>query len=139
LLLPGVFAGQDMFEIAENYAGRVLLSYSSMPSDHSETAVHAFEKLHADHEFGYQHSTAQISAFAAAQVMVEGLKRAGTNLSRERLVRELEGLTDFHAGLVPPITYSATRRIGALGGYVVQLDLKNKSFGVASKWIELQP
>ena len=71
--------------------------------------------------------------------MVEGLKRAGKNLSREKLVRELEGLTDFHASLVPPITYSATRRIGALGGYVVQLDLKNKSFGVASKWIELRP
>jgi ABC-type branched-subunit amino acid transport system substrate-binding protein len=139
LFLPGVFAGQDMFEIPESYAGQVLLGYSSMPSDHTENGIRAFEKLHADHGFGYQHSTAQISAFAAAQVMVEGLKRAGRDLSRDRLVRELEGLSDFHAGLVPPVSYNATRRIGALGGYVVQLDLKNKSFGQASKWIELQP
>jgi ABC-type branched-subunit amino acid transport system substrate-binding protein len=139
LLLPGVFAAQDMFEVPQDYAGRVLLGYSSMPVDHTAAAVQAFEKLHADHGFDYRHSTAQISAFAAAQVMVEGLKRAGRDLSRERLVRELEGLTEFQAGLMPPVSYNATRRIGALGGYVVKLDLRNRSFGEPSKWIALQP
>jgi len=139
LLLPGVFAAQGMFEVSQEYAGRVLLGYSSMPVDHTAAAVRAFEKLHTDHGFDYRHSTAQISAFAAAQVMVEGLKRAGRDLSRERLVRELEGLTEFQAGLMPPVSYNATRRIGALGGYVVKLDLANRSFGEPSKWIALQP
>ena len=139
LLLPGVFAGQGMFEIAEDYAGQVLLGYSSMPVDHTAAGVREFEKLHADHGFDYRHSTAQISAFVAAKVMVEGLKRAGRDLSRERLVRELEGLTEFQAGLMPPVSYNATRRIGALGGYVVKLDIANKGFDQPSKWIAIQP
>ena len=139
LLLPGVFAGQGMFEIPEDYAGQVLLGYSSMPVDHTAAGVREFEKLHAEHGFDYRHSTAQISAFVAAKVMVEGLKRAGRDLSRERLVRELEGLTDFQAGLMPPVSYNATRRIGALGGYVVRLDIGNKGFDEPSKWIAIQP
>ena len=139
LLLPGVFASKGMFEVPADYAGQVLLGYSSMPADHTEKGVREFEKLHLDHGFDYRHSTAQISAFVAAKVLVEGLKRAGRDLSRERLVRELEGLSDFQPGLMPPVSYNATRRIGALGGYVVALDLEKKGFGQASKWIELQP
>jgi len=139
LLLPGVFAGQGMFEIPADYAGQVLLGYSSMPVDHTAAGVREFEKLHADHGLDYRHSVAQISAFVAAKVMVEGLKRAGRDLSRERLVEELEGFTDFQAGLMPPVSYNATRRIGALGGYVVALDLENNGFGQPSKWIALQP
>jgi len=139
LLLPGVFASKGMFDIPAGYEGRILLGYSSMPSDHTAKGVSEFERLHADHGLDYRHSTAQISAFVAAKVLVEGLKRAGRDLSRERLVSELEGLADFQPGLMPPISYNATRRIGALGGYVVALDLQLKGFADASKWIELQP
>ena len=139
LLLPGVFASKGMFDIPAGYAGRILLGYSSMPSDHTAKGVREFERLHVDYGLDYRHSTAQISAFVAAKVFVEGLKRAGRDLSRERLVSELEGLADFQPGLMPPISYNATRRIGALGGYVVALDLQLKGFADVSKWIELQP
>jgi len=137
LLLPGVFASKGMFEIPDNYEGRVFLGYSSMPVDHTARGVSEFEKLHAEHGIDYRNSAAQISAFVAATVLVEGLKRSGRGLSRERLVSELESLADFRPGLMPPISYNATRRIGALGGYVVVLDLEKKGFGAASKWIEL--
>jgi len=139
LMLPGVFASQGMFDIPASYEGRVFLAYSSMPADHTAKGVSEFEKLHADHGIDYSHSTAQISAFVAAKILVEGLKRAGRDLSRDRLVDELEGLADFQPGLMPPISYNATRRMGALGGYVVALDLQLREFGTASKWIELQP
>jgi ABC-type branched-subunit amino acid transport system substrate-binding protein len=139
LMLPGVFASKGMFDIPVTFEGRVFLGYSSMPSDHTAKGVSEFEKLHADYDIDYRHSAAQISAFVAARILVEGLKRAGRDLSRDRLVNELEGLADFQPGLMPPISYNATRRIGALGGYVVALDLEKKQFGQASKWIELQP
>ena len=138
LLLPGVFAGKSMLEISEQFAGRVFVAYSSMPSDHTARGVQQFEKLHSDHGIDYQHSTAQISAYVAAEVLVEGLKRAGKALSREKLLTALESLADFQPGLMPPISYNRSRRIGAFGGYVVILDLQNKSFGEASNWISLQ-
>jgi ABC-type branched-subunit amino acid transport system substrate-binding protein len=138
LLLPGVFAGQRMFEITEQFAGRVFIAYSSMPSDHTARGVQQFEKLHSDYSIGYQHSAAQISAYVAAEVLVESLKRAGKALSREKLLVALESLADFQPGLMPPISYNRSRRIGAFGGYVVMLDLQNHKFGEASNWISLQ-
>lgn len=136
LLLPGVFAGKLMFDVAPSF--RLFLGYSSLPSDHTQAGVQKFEALHDKHAFGYEHSTAQISAYVAALVLVEGLKRAGKDLSREKLLTALEGLADFQPGLMPPISYSRRRRIGALGGYVVELNLEQKKFGIASNWISLQ-
>jgi ABC-type branched-subunit amino acid transport system substrate-binding protein len=138
LLLPGVFAGQEMFNISEQFAGRVFVAYSSMPADHTASGVQAFEKLHSEHDFDYQHSTAQISAYVAAEVLVESLKRAGRALSREKLLTALESLADFQPGLMPPISFNRSRRIGAFGGYVVMLDLQNKNFMQASNWVSLQ-
>jgi ABC-type branched-subunit amino acid transport system substrate-binding protein len=136
LLLPGVYAGKAMFEIDPRF--RLFLGYSSLPSDHTPQGVRNFEALHNEHEFGYQHSSAQISSYVAAMVLVEGLKRAGRDLSREKLITALEGLADFQPGLMPPISYNRRRRIGALGGYVMELDLEQKKFGAASNWVSLQ-
>ena len=139
LLMPGVFAGAEMFDVPKDYPGRVLVAYSSMPVDHTKSGIREFEQLHETHDLDYRHSVVQISAFVAAKVMVEGLKRAGRELSRESFVRSLEGLTDFQPGLMPPMSFNATRRVGALGGYVVGLDLDERRFGAESKWIALQP
>ena len=139
ILMPGVFASKGMFDMPAGFGGRLFLGYSSMPTDHTARGVREFEKLHQDYAIDYRHSAAQISAFVAAEILVEGLKRAGRDLNRERLVNEIEGLSGFQAGLMPPISYNATRRIGALGGYVVALDLQQKKFAETSKWIELQP
>jgi ABC-type branched-subunit amino acid transport system substrate-binding protein len=139
LLLPGVFAGKSMFEIAPEFRGRILVGYSSLPSDHTPQGVKDFEALHKEHGIDYQHSTAQISAYVAAMVLVEGLKRGGRELSREKLLTALESLADYQPGLMPPISYNRSRRIGALGGYVMELDLEQKAFGAASNWVALQP
>jgi hypothetical protein len=100
--------------------------------------VELFEKLHEDHGLDYRHSTQQISAYVAAMVLAEGIKRAGRELTREKLVLELEQLADFQPGLMPPISYTHSRRIGALGAYVLELNIEQESFGAAGKWIELQ-
>jgi len=139
LLFPGVFARKPMFEIPASFEDRVFVGYSSLPSDHTVDGVNGFESLHDQHELDYRHSAAQISAYVAAMIMLEGLKRAGKDLSRDKLVSELEGLSDFQPGLMPAISYNTTRRIGALGGYVVVLNLQQDTFGKTSKWIALQP
>jgi len=138
LMFPGVFAGQDLFEVDSGFSGDVLIGYSSIPADHTPEGVAAFETLHAKHGFGYEYSTAQISMFVAAQVFAEGLKRAGRSLSREKLLLALEGLADFQPGLLPPISYNRSRRIGAFGGYIMTLDLETKQLKQAGNWISLQ-
>jgi hypothetical protein len=137
LLLPGVYASGGLFEIPVSFEGRIFVGYSTLPVDHTPRGVEQFEKLHEDHRIDYRHSTQQISAYVAAMVLAEGIKRSGRELSREKLVVALEHLSDFQPGLMPTLSYAPSRRIGALGGYVVELDLKEKKFGTASKWIQL--
>lgn len=139
LLLPGIYASSGLFGFPAAFEGQVFVSYSTLPTDHTPRGVKKFEQLHEDHDIGYQHSAQQITAYVAAMVIAEGIKRAGRELSREKLVLELERLADFQPGLMPPISFGNSRRIGAFGGYVVELDLAKKKFGTASKWIELQP
>ncbi len=137
VFVPASLASRTMFEIPASFAGKVFLAYPSVPGDHTPKGIEEFERFHAAHEIDYRHSAAQISAYTATMILVEGLKRAGRDLSRERLVQELEGLTDFRSGLMPPISYNQTRRVGALGGYVLVLDPENRKLSPTGKWIAL--
>jgi ABC-type branched-subunit amino acid transport system substrate-binding protein len=138
LLLPGLFASADMFALGDAYGGRLLVGYPSIPADHTPAGVREFETLHADYAFGYEHSAAQISAFVAAKVLAEGLKRAGRGLSREKLMDALEGLSEFRPGLMPALSYGRRNRIGANGGYVLEADLGQQKFVGAGDWISLR-
>ena len=69
------------------------------------------------YELPTEHLLAQVAAYASLKTLAEGLKRSGQHLSRERLIHSLEGLYRFNTGLMPPITYTLNRRIGALGAH----------------------
>ena len=43
------------------------------------------------------------------------MRRAGRDLSREKLVDQLETLRGFATGYAPPVTYASGRRLGARG------------------------
>jgi len=137
LLTPGVLAARTMFDIPGGFAGKAFVAYPSVPEDHSPEGVAEFESLHERHGLGYEYSNAQLSAYGAAVVLLEGLKRSGRLLTRDRFVASLEGLNDFHTGLTPPISYNPTRRIGALGGYVLALDPGARRLSRTGSWIDV--
>jgi hypothetical protein len=47
--------------------------------------------------------------FVNAMVLVEGLQRAGRDLTREKLVTAIEGFKDLDLGIGMKATYSASR------------------------------
>ena len=85
-----------------------------------------------------EHLTAQLSALAAAEILIEGLKRSGRDVTRERLVEQLETLRSFETGYAPPVTYTAGRRLGARGAYIVRIDLKERRLITAGGWVEVE-
>jgi ABC-type branched-subunit amino acid transport system substrate-binding protein len=68
-----------------------------------------------------EHAAAQWTALAAAEVLIEALKRAGRDLGREDLVDQLESLQGFATGYAPPVTFGPARRLGARGAYVARV------------------
>jgi len=68
-------------------------------------------------------------AWVNANILAEGVKRAGHDLTRESLVDALETLKDFQTGgLTPPITYTKTSRKGTSYARLARADLKMRTF-----------
>lgn len=122
LFMPGVLLGNDIYKIPATFKGRVWLSFPSLPVDRKEWGVNEFMAMSTRQKLEITNPTAQLAAYASAKILVEGLRRAGRALSRERLLEALEGLFEFDSGLTPLVTYNKNRRSGAMGAHVVEVD-----------------
>ncbi len=137
-LMPGALVGNSVFEIPEAYLKRIYVSFPVMPSDHSKQGVAQFENLHSTYKLDYSNSGVQVSAMNAANVMVEALKRTGSELSREKLMDTLQSMNDFEPGLISSVSYNTRRRIGAWGSHIVQVDLVRKRLDPNTTWVTLE-
>jgi ABC-type branched-subunit amino acid transport system substrate-binding protein len=137
---PTIFlsgGGTKIFWAPEGFDGKLFLSFPTSPADQTADGEKEFRALAEKYRLPSKHLAAQISAYTAAKVLIEGLRRAGKDLSREKLIQALEGLHEYSTGLTPAISYGPNRRIGAMGAYVVGIDLKQKQFVPASAWINV--
>ncbi|HJQ31075.1 MAG TPA: ABC transporter substrate-binding protein, partial [Pyrinomonadaceae bacterium] len=137
VLLLGVLAGRELASsVPAGFAGKVFLAFPSIPSDLTPEGRAELTALAEKYKFPASHVAAQLSALAAAKVLVEGLQRGGKDLSREKLVTALEGLYDFETGVTPRLTFGPNRRVGAAGAYVVTLDAERKTFVPTGEWVK---
>jgi Periplasmic binding protein len=117
VLLPGVLPGEDLFTLVPAPLGdRLLVSLPVPPS---------------------RAAPAQTAALAAAEVLIEGLRRAGREVSRESLIATLEKLYQFDAGLGAAVTFGPNRRLGARGAFVAGVDFPHRALVGTASWIEL--
>jgi ABC-type branched-subunit amino acid transport system substrate-binding protein len=139
---PTVFlsgaGGAGVFDAPAGFEGKIFLSFPTSPADQSEEGLREFRALAEKYNLPQHHLAAQIAAYSAAKILVEALKRSGKDVSREKLINSLEGLYEYQTGLTPAITYGPNRRVGAMGAYVVAVDLKAKRLAEASGWIKIK-
>lgn len=133
----GSLAGKDISEtVPEKMKDKIFLAFPTVPSDIADSGAAEYKALLERYKIKSSvHAAARISALAAAKTMVEALKLAGKDLSRERLIATLEGLYEFETGLTPKITFGPNRRIGSLGAYIVTIDPAAKRFPASVEWI----
>jgi ABC-type branched-subunit amino acid transport system substrate-binding protein len=132
---PGPLAGEDVLGIAAAFDDRVFLSFPTLPSDLEPEAVGEYNALAAKHRLGQTQPARSLATLASAKVLIEGLRRSGQQLGREKFITTMAAMYGFQTGLTPPISFGANKRIGALGAYVVKLDLKNKTFIPVESWV----
>jgi ABC-type branched-subunit amino acid transport system substrate-binding protein len=135
LLLQSGGVASGIFDAPAGFEGKIFFTAPTAPADLSGDGLKEFQALAAKYKLPQKHLAAQATALSSAKVLVEALKRVGKDLSREKLIQTLEGFYEFSTGLTPPLTYGPNRRIGALGAYVVGVDLKEKKFTLASGWV----
>lgn len=137
LMLPGSLASEAVLRAAEDLGDRVYLAFPTLPSDQGGSGLQSFRELQEKHGLQRRHLAAQTSAYVAAEVLVEALKRAGRDVSRESLLQTLERLVDFQTGMTRPVTYGPLRRVGLYGAHIVGVDPATRSFKPTGVWVTL--
>jgi ABC-type branched-subunit amino acid transport system substrate-binding protein len=133
--LLGAMTGSDILNAPAGFKDKIFLAFPTVPTDITGEGERNFRALAQKYQLPPGHVAAQLSAFAAAQLLVEALKRAGQDLSREKLITSLEGLYEYNTGLTPPLTYGPNRRVGALGAHIVTVDVEKKQYAATGAWV----
>jgi len=76
----------------------------------------------AAHHLPAKHRAVMAATIAAGRLLVEGLRSAGRDLSRARLVEALETIRQLDTGTAPPLSYSPNRRVGIHGAAILAFD-----------------
>jgi ABC-type branched-subunit amino acid transport system substrate-binding protein/cytochrome c553 len=135
----------EMAEIAGGVAAaarvgdRLFVSLPVLPLEWMPEAAGSYRKLAAGSRLPTHDVTAQRTALAAVEVLIEVFKRSGREVSREQLVAALEKLYRFDAGLGTPVTFGPNRRIGMRGAFVAAVDLARHTLAPPVSWIEIGP
>ncbi|MFN2144014.1 MAG: ABC transporter substrate-binding protein [Anaerolineales bacterium] len=122
-----VISGSELLQIvgSEASAGIRTTAYPAGPRSHRGDRL--FRNLLGRKFPGEAPSTHNRIGYAAAQVVVEGLERAGVNPTREGFINALESLEDWTGGVLPPISFSSKDHRG-----LVRMALQR---AINGKWV----
>ena len=100
---------EGLVEHGPQYAEGVIVTQVVPPVDSGATLVLKYrETLKRFHPSERPNSTS-LEGYIDAAILVEGLKRAGRDLTTETLIDSLESIHDFDLGTGTPITFSPSR------------------------------
>lgn len=81
--------------------------------------------------------TLYIQGYTTAAILVEGLRRAGKNVTVEKFVDALETLKDFDCGgMLSPMTYTPTIHKPSDYSKIVMADTEKLAFVPVTKWVK---
>jgi hypothetical protein len=98
-------------ELGSSARGVIVSQVVPSPEAGATRLSRELRQLLAQHPDG-QASYAAMEAYASARVLVEGLRRAGPNLTREGFVQALESMQRLDLGGLD-VGYSPTKRTGS--------------------------
>lgn len=133
LLTTGSTLGREAFQLPPAVAKRTYLTYPG--SQPRERDLRWLFELVRDTDIELDRPAQQGPALAAFSIFLEGAKRSGRRLGREALISALEGVEDFSTGLIPPVSYGLNQRTGALGSYLLRVNLDRQALIPGDTWI----
>jgi ABC-type branched-subunit amino acid transport system substrate-binding protein len=137
VFLLGALSGTNLGSaVPTSFKDHVFVTFPTVPADVTPEGLAEFRALQEKYKFAPRRVASQLAALAAAKVFVEGLKRAGRDLTREQFITALEGLYEYDTGLTPRLTFGPNRRVGAAGASVLTFDPEKKELAPAGGWVK---
>ena len=107
-----VISGPDLFQFAGTEATHNLKATSYPAGPRAHRGERLYHNLMTRFYPGETPGTHSRIGYAAAQLVVEGIRRAGPDLSQQGFIQALEGIHDWTGGLLPPISYTSSDHRG---------------------------
>jgi branched-chain amino acid transport system substrate-binding protein len=130
VLVPGSLATPRLFEAPPECDDRLVVAFSMRP----EADDARWTRLAAGYGLSDDHPQARWLALASVTLLVEALKRAGPDVTREALVTTLERFQDVLIVAIPtPLSFGPNRRIGVPGAHLTRIRRESRSFVATSR------
>lgn len=115
--------------------GTLGFCYYPDPDKSTEPGVAAYRAAMAKYHPGHPLNRYSMYGYVFGKLTIEGLERAGANLTRETFIDAMETIKDWDAGgIMPKVTFSKTNHHAQRAGFICEL--KNARFEALSGWIE---
>ncbi|HMB53987.1 MAG TPA: ABC transporter substrate-binding protein [Thermoanaerobaculia bacterium] len=134
--LLGSFAGPELLAGGDVLPGRLFVAFTSLPTDRSPAGLQRYHQKLGHAEDAPAPNATEIATYAALDLLAEGLRTIGRDVSREGLIEALEDVRDHPTGLLPPVSYGPNRRVGARGAWVLEVGPEGP---VRAEWVEPPP
>lgn len=112
----------------------LLIAAPTLPTDLTDDGRRELRAFAERHALPLDQLSTQLATYGAVKVFVEGLKRSGRDLTREKLIASLEQLYQFATGVTPPVSYSRNRHIGSAGAHILAVDGETREL-VRAGWV----
>lgn len=124
LVSVGLLTDEQYLTVPGHYAnGAPGFCYYPDPDASPEPGVVSYRAALARYHQDRPRNRYSLYGYVYGRLVVEGLRRAGRDLTRERLVDALESIRAWDAGgTMPPVSFSATDHHAQPAGFVCELD-----------------
>jgi hypothetical protein len=112
VLLPGSITAREWLPPALRPHARILFAFES---------INQSDALPSEHDIAVHQHRAHL-ALTSAQLLIEGLRRAGRKTTRAKLIEAIETIQRFETGYLPPLNYGPRRHIGFTGEHILAFD-----------------
>lgn len=125
-----------MMQITKGLWAGMINSAPIEPPDSNHPLMVKYRAWHKKYEPNERWGVFYYSGCLYAEPLVEGLRRAGRNLTPETLIKAMETMKDWKGGIGSPITFTSTDHQGTKDIYFVQVQ-PDGSWKKLTDWIRI--
>ena len=136
MVSTGPLTDEQYLNVAGGYAdGTLGFCYYPDPNASDEPGVAEYRRLMARYYPGHAVNRYSLYGYAFGNLLVEGLRRTGADLTRERFIDAMESIQDWTSGgIMPPVSFSKTNHHAQRAGFICELE--DGRFRALGGWTE---
>jgi ABC-type branched-subunit amino acid transport system substrate-binding protein len=119
--------GEELRQLGPRYPEGVVVTQVVPPVDSQASAISRFRELMAKHFLREAPNSLSLEGYITAELLVEGLRRAGDELTTETLVDALESIRGLDLGIGTPLSFGPPRHQASDKVWAIMLDAQGRS------------